>query len=212
MFSPLFLLLDLGGECCLCPTPLGSQDCSDLQTGIEEAYYTCPKNVIGIGYLPDSGGCTLEAEINIFALENPNAPAAPPSEYLLQPINFLKLEDETGAYHEFDDTSADGNVTLTHTFKFKVVSSTPLEEAALKQMLGREIAIVIKYKSGRWRFINHNGGMIATQKTGNSNQSFTEVTITGKVNSAPLYLSYSDNQAWADANLIPVGLGGLINA
>ena len=42
-------ILNLGGECCLCPIPLGSQDCADLQTGIAEAYYTCPKNVISIG-------------------------------------------------------------------------------------------------------------------------------------------------------------------
>ena len=202
-------ILNLGGECCLCPMPLGSQDCSNLLTGIAEAYYTCPKNITVISYLLDAFNCCAESEISAFELLTPIG--APP-ENLLQPINFLKLDDDSGAVHEFDDTSKDGNVLLSHTFKFKVVSSNPAEECALNKMLGRQVAVVIKYKSGLWRFINHTGGMIASQKTGNSNQSFTEVTISGKVNSAPLLISFTDGGAWADANLIPASLGGLINA
>lgn len=202
-------ILNIGGECCLCPIPLGSQDCNNLQTGIAEAYYTCPKNISSVGYLPDASGCCAEAEINVFTLIT--SIGAPP-ENLLQPIKFLKLEDDSGAVHEFDNQSADGNVTLNHTFKFKVVSGTPDEECALNRMLGREVALVIKYKNGQWRFINHTGGMIATQQTGNSNQSFTEVTISGKVNTPPLLISYSDAGVWAAANLIPASLGGLINA
>jgi len=203
-------ILNIGGECCLCPIPLGSQDCATLLTGIAEAYYTCPKNVTSIGYLPDANGCCAEAEINIFTLTT-GVPINP-VQNLLQPIKFLKLEDDSGAVHEFDDNSKDGNVSLMHTFKFKVVTSTPDEECALNRMLGREVALVIKYKNGKWRFINQNGGMVASQKTGNSNQSFTEVTISGKVNTAPLFISYSDAGVWAAANLIPASLGGLINA
>lgn len=204
-------VLNLGGECCLCPIPLGSQDCAELKTGIAEAYYTCPKNIASIGYLADPNSCNDEAEIATFTLQNPNSPAAPPDEYLLQPINFLKLDDDSGAVHEWDDNSTDGNVTLNHTFTFKVAVTTPTEEAALNQMLGREVCLVIKYKSGRWRFINHTGGMICSGKTGNSNQSWVDVTISGRVNDAPLYISYTDSGAWADLNLIPKGLGGLLN-
>jgi hypothetical protein len=204
-------ILNFGGECCICPTPLGSVDCNDLQTGIAEAYYTCPSNLQAIGFLPDANGCCDEAEINIFALQNPNAPAAAPDEYLLQPINFVQNDDDTGAVHSFDDQSEGGNVTLNHTFVFQVVSSTPTEECALNKMLGKQVCILIKYKTGRWRLINHSGGMTTSGKTGNSNQTYTEVTISGRVNDAPLYVSYSDNGAWADTALIPVALGGLLN-
>lgn len=199
-------VLNIGGQCCLCPIPLGSVDCAELQTGIAEVYYTCPKNIDALSYIADANNCCPEAEITSFGL------SGTATENLLQPINFLKLEDDSGAVHEFDDLSEGGNVTLNHTFKFKVVTTTPTEEAALNKMLGREVCLVIKYKSGKWRFINHTGGMIARQKTGNSNQSFTEVTVSGRVKDAPLYISYTDSGAWAAANLVPVALGGLINA
>lgn len=202
-------ILVLGGECCLCPTPLGSYDCSDMQIGIAEAYYTCPKNILTLAYAADSKSCSSKSEITAFTLTT-TSPTNPP-ENLLQPINFLKLEDDTGAMWEYSETSASGNVSLTHTFKFKVVASSPTEKAALFKMLGREVAILIKLKNGKWVFINQSGGMIATENAGNSNQSFTEVTITGNVNYRPLDVSYSDAGAWALTNLVPVGLGGLLN-
>jgi hypothetical protein len=75
--------------------------------------------------------------------------------------------------------------------------------------------VIIKYKTGRWRAINYTGGMKVTLSSGNSNQSWKEITIFGRVNDLPLFISYSDNGVWADANLIPNSVdpvNGLINA
>jgi hypothetical protein len=212
MLHLLMPILILGGECCICPIPLGSVDCESLKTGIAEAYYTCSKNVINLAFAPDSNGCCDEAEITAFGL-NLTVPT-PLAEELLQPIVFVKQDDDTGAIHTFEDKSEGGNVLLEHTFTFQVAANTPDQECALNRMLGREVAILVKYKTGRWRFINYTGGMKVTLNSGNSNQSWKEVTVFGRVNDLPLYVSYTDAGVWADANLVPISVTptGLINA
>lgn len=203
-------ILNIGGDCCICPVPLGSQSCEDFQTGIAEAYYTCTKNLEAIAFAADSESCSEEAEITAFGLVN-----FPTANALLQPINFVKKDDDSGAVWSFEDKSEDGNTVLEHTFVFQVVANTPAEQQAIRSMLGREIAIVIRTKSGNWYLINWSGGMKGTSNTGNTNQSWKEVTIFGRVNDLPLLISYTDAGAWADANLIPNSvdpLNGLINA
>lgn len=206
-------ILNLGGECCICPRPLGSADCESLKTGISEAYYTCPKNILNIAYAADDETCCDNAEILSFDLDLTTP--TPNLEELLQPIIFVKQDDDTGAVHTFEDKSEGGNVILEHTFTFQVVANDPDQECAIQKMIGREVAVLVKYKTGRWRFINYTGGMKVTLSSGNSNQSWKEVTIFGRVNDYPLFVSYTDGGAWADVHLVPYSIdpvNGLINA
>lgn len=206
-------ILVLGGECCICPIPLGSQDCESLKTGIAEAYFTCSKNIVALAFAADDAACCPEAEITAFSLDFA-VPATPAPEELFQPIIFVKQDDDTGAVHSFEDKSEGGNTILEHTFTFQVVANDPNQECAILKMIGREICILVRYKTGRWRLINYTGGMKVTLSAGNSNQSWKEVTVFGRVNDLPLFVSFTDNGAFADIALVPFSVlaTGLIHA
>jgi hypothetical protein len=190
---------------CVCPNPLGSQDC-DNKTGIAQLYYTPSSNISSIVFA--SIACCEEGEIASFTLG-----AAKP-DGLLQPINFVKQDDDSGAVFSWEETVVDGNTAYNYTLTFQTNSNNPSEECTIRSLLNREIAFIFKGKDGKWKFVNWSGGARVTGNIGNTNQSYKEVTLSGRANDAALFVSYTDNNLWADANLIPESLNpiGLINA
>ena len=193
---------------CVCAQPLGAEICS-AQTGIAELYFTPYKNITTIVFEPSVDNCCLEAEIASFGLDAPG-PAG-----LLQPINFVKQDDDSGALLTTDDTSDGGNKVRNYSFLFQSNSKNPTEECILDSMVGQEVAFLIKQKDGHWKFINWSGGLRVTGVSSNSNQGYIVVTLSGRANDRALYVSYTDLEAWADIALVPVSvdpINGLINA
>ncbi len=193
---------------CICPIPLGSDSCA-TQTGISELYYTPFKNIEGVVFDATTSTCCAEGEIASFALTE----AAPDG--LLQPINFVQQDDDTGALytesHEYDA----GNKIINDTFAFQVNASNPNEQCTLRSLIGQQVAFLFKGKDGFWKFVNWAGGMKIATVQGNSNQSYYVVTLTGRANKPALYVSYTDAGVWASTALVPVSilpLTGLINA
>jgi hypothetical protein len=190
---------------CVCPIPLGSDACNN-KTGIAQIYYTPYTNITSIAFA--AGGCCEEGEIASFALI-----AAKP-DGLLQPINFVKQDDDSGAVFLWEETSVEGNVSLNYTLNVQAITNTPAEECTIRSMLNREIAFIFKGKDGNWKFLNWSGGAKVTGNVGDTNTSYKTITLTGRVNDAALFVSHTDSNAWADANLIPESINpiGLINA
>lgn len=194
---------------CICPIPLGASECK-TQTGIAEAYYTPYQNITGVAFAASASACCTEGEITAFGL----VVSALPSD-LLQPINFVQQDDDTGAVFTNSETYETGNTSINDTFVFQTNSKTPNEECTLRSFLGQQVAFLIKGKNGRWKFINWAGGMKVASVEGNSNQAYYVVTLSGRANKPALFVSYTDNGAWAAINLVPVSIdpiNGLINA
>lgn len=193
---------------CSCPVPLGGQEC-ETTTGIAELYWTPYENLDAIAFAASANTCCPEGEITSFGVDA----AAPDG--LLQPINFVKQDDDSGAVFSFEDSFEGGNKVRNRTLLFQVNSDNPDEECAIDSLIGREIAFIFKLKNGKWKALNWSGGARVTSNTGDSNTSYKTVTLTGRVNDRDLYISFTDGGAWADANLIPNSvdpLNGLINA
>jgi len=133
---------------CVCPTPLGAQECR-TQTGIAEAYYTPYQNITGVAFAASSSTCCAEGEITAFGLiEEADAWG------LLQPINFVQQDDDTGAVFTESSTYDAGNTVIADGFVFQVNSKNPNEECTLRSLIGQQIAIIIKGKNGKWKFVN----------------------------------------------------------
>jgi hypothetical protein len=193
---------------CICPIPLGSESCT-TQTGISELYYTPFKNIEGVVFDATASTCCTEGEIASFAL------VATAPDGLLQPINFVQQDDDTGALytesHEYDT----GNNIINDTFVFQVNAGNPNEQCTLRSLVGQQVAFLYKGKDGFWKFVNWAGGMKVATVQGNSNQSYYVVTLTGRANKPALYVSYTDAGVWASTHLVPVSvvpLTGMINA
>lgn len=191
---------------CVSAAPLGADVCK-TQTGIADAYYTPYQNITTIAFAatPD---CP-EAEIASFGL------IAGAPEGLLQPINFVKQEDDTGALFTFEDLVDGGNVSRNYSFVAQTNSSNPSEECTLDSMLNQEVAFLYLGKDGNWKFVNWSGGLKVTSVAGDSNTSYRTITLSGRANDRALYVSFTDNKTWADINLVPISIdpiNGLINA
>jgi hypothetical protein len=87
---------------CVCTQPLGGEDC-DNKTGVAQLYYTPYTNISGIAFA--SVACCEEGEIASFTL------VAPKPDGLLQPIKFVKQDDDTGAVFSWEETVVDGNTS-----------------------------------------------------------------------------------------------------
>ena len=193
---------------CVCAQHLGSDICN-TQTGIAEVYFTPYQNITSLVFEPSTDDCCIKAEIAGFGLDN----AAPAG--LLQPINFVKQDDDSGAIFTTNDTADAGNKVRNYSFVFQTNSKNPTEECILDSMVNQEVAFLILQKDGNWKFINWSGGLRVTDVATNSNQSYFSVTLSGRANDRALYVSYTDAKAWADINLVPFSvdpINGLINA
>lgn len=193
---------------CVCPIPLGATACK-TQTGISELYYTPYQNIISIVYQVSASLCCTNSEISSFALDA----AAPDG--LLQPINFVQQDDDTGALFSAEDNYDAGNTVRNYTFSFQTNSNNPNEECTLDSMVGQQVAFLYKGKDSRWRFINWSGGLKVASVTWNSNQAYKILTLNGRAKDRALFVSYTDAGVWATANLVPISIdpvNGLINA
>lgn len=193
---------------CVCQVPLGAQEC-DTTTGIAELYYTPYKNINAIAFVATANTCCEKGEIASFGV----AGAAP--EGLLQPIDFVKQDDDSGAVFSYETTYEGGNKVRNYTLLFQTNSNNPDEECAIDSLIGREIAFVFKLKSGAWKAVNWSGGAKVQSNAGDTNTSYKTVTLSGRANDRDLYISYTDSGAWADVHLVPNSvdpINGLINA
>lgn len=191
---------------CVCAAPLGANECK-TQTGISEVYFTPYQNITTIAFV--AADCCPEGEIGSFAL------IASAPEGLLQPITFVKQDDDTGALFTFDDAVDGGNVVRNYSFAAQTNSSNPEEECTLDSMINQEVAFLYLGKDGKWKFVNWSGGLKVTSVAGDSNTSYRTITLSGRANDRALYVSFTDSKTWADINLVPVSvdpINGLINA
>lgn len=204
--NPIILMASLIN--CVCPVPLGKNDCENV-TGIAELYYTHYTNFDAMTFAATANTCCAKGEITGFAL---NA-AAPDG--LLQPINFVIQDDDSGAVFSWEEKVDGGNKVYEYTVVFQVNSNNPDEECAIASMINQEVAFVMKLKNGLWKAVNWSGGARVTLNAGDTNTSFKTVTMTGRVNDRGLYVSYTDGGTWANTNLVPNSvdpINGLINA
>jgi len=193
---------------CVCQVPLGAQEC-DTTTGIAELYYTPYKNINAIAFVATANTCCAEGEIASFGV----AGASP--EGLLQPIDFVKQDDDSGAVFSYETTNEGGNKVRNYTLLFQTNSNNPDEECAIDSLIGREIAFIFKLKNGSWKAVNWSGGAKVQSNAGDSNTSYKTVTLSGRANDRDLYISFTDSGAWANIHLVPFSVdpvNGLINS
>lgn len=191
---------------CVCTRPLGANECK-TQTGIADVYYTPYQNITTIAFV--ASACCPESEIASFGMVDATVDG------LLQPITFVKQDDDTGALFEGEDVVDSGNVTRSYSFVAQTNSSNPEEECTLDSMLNQEVAFLYLGKDGKWKFINWSGGLKVTSIAFSTNLSYKTITLSGRANDRALYVSFTDAKAWADINLVPVSvdpINGLINA
>lgn len=201
---------------CICAIPLGTDPC-ETTTGIAELYYCHYKQIKDIIFAPTtltpgSPACCLEGEFASFALDV-TVPTALPEE-LLQPLEFVQQDDDSGALVEWTWSDEGGNKVRNYTATIQAITNTPDQECAIDKAIGKQLCLVFKGKDGFWRILNWDGGAKLLSSAGNTNQSYTVLVLSGRVNSRMLYVSYTDSNAWSDANLVPVSVNpsGLINA
>lgn len=203
------MVLALAGKCCICPAPWGAVNCEDELTGIEEVYYTCAANIVNIAYSADTNNCDSNAKIDSFGLQL--STPTPNAAELLQPVNFVQQDDDTGAELTAEYASQGGNKTYTPNFVLQVVGNNVDQEASIFSVIGRQVAFIIKYKNKRWRALNQKGGAKVTLVSEGSNLAYYTITLTGRLNERPLEI----DATWAATALIPNSVdpvNGLINA
>ncbi len=196
---------------CVCAVPWGQLACDNI-IGIAELYWCHYKQIIDIVYAATANGCCDKGEILSFGMDI-SAPILP--EELLQPVEFVKQDDNTGANVEWTWSDEGGNKSANYTATIQVPGSNPDQDCSIYGAVGQEICLVFKGKDGYWRILNYDGGAKLQSSDGSINQSYSVVVLTGRVNSRQLFVSYTDGNAWADTALIPNSLdpsAGLINA
>ena len=122
----------------------------------------------------------------------------------MQPITFVNQDDDTGAVFTSNSVSDAGNKQRNRTFAFQIEANTADEECAIDSMVGKEIAVCIKYKDGRTRLINWSGGMKVISADKDSNTSYWTVVLSGRANDRDLLV----DSTWADANIVPNSIDG----
>lgn len=196
---------------CVCAIPWGQLIC-DTVIGTEKAYWCHYKQFTAITYAATTSGCCEEGEIASFGMDV-STPALP--EELLQPLNFVKQDDDSGFLIEFTWSGEGGNKVADYTATIQVPASNPDQDCSMYGAVNQEIAIVHKGKDGYWRVLNHKGGAKLQSVAGNSNQGYYVMILTGRVSARQLFASYTDNNTWANTALVPYSLdpvNGLINA
>lgn len=195
---------------CVCAIPWGQLACENI-IGISELYWCHYKQIIDIAYASAADGCCEKGEITSFNMDL-SSPILP--EELLQPVEFVNQDDNSGAVVEWEFSDEAGNKTATYTATIQVPGANPDQDCSIYGAVGQEICLVYKGKDGKWRILNYDGGAKLQSVTGSTNQSYSVLVLTGKVNSRQLFVSYSDNNAFADTALIPNSIdpsSGLIN-
>ena len=213
--------------CCICPTVLGSEIC-EIVKGIEEVYYSCSSNINGVIYnpildkedelpVPDDADeylqivCSGGEEISEFSVVDNLLGNG------FYKINFVNTSDDgevDGAVLTHDNTfTGEAGVKYNYVLTLKMNLDDPNHNYFTHNMLGREALVLLKYRTeiySRWVALNHEGGMKFRQITGSSNLTYDTVTFSGNPYGVPVPISYNDDGAWADANLIPVEFGGYL--
>lgn len=195
---------------CVCAIPWGQLVC-DATTGIAELYWCHYNQIKNIIFAPTASGCCEEGEIASFGLDV-STPVLP--EELLQPIKFVKQDDDSGAVVEFTTSNEGGNKVRNYTATIQVVANTPDEQCSIDLAVGKEICLVFKGKDGIWRILNWSGGAELQSAAGSTSLSYVTIVLSGRVNDRQLMVSYTDNKAWADTALIPFSVdpvNGLLN-
>jgi len=196
---------------CVCAIPWGQLACNAV-IGIEKMYWCHYKQLTAIVYAATANGCCEEGEIASFGMDV-STPILP--EELLQPLEFVQQDDDSGALVEYVHSDEGGNKSSNYTATIQVPKGDPNQECSIYSAIGQEICLIYKGKDGFWRILNHKGGAKLLTSSGNSNQSYDVLVITGRVAARQLFLSYTDANAWADDALTPYSLDpttGLINA
>lgn len=189
---------------CCCPGILGGE-CEDLTIGVAEAYWTCAANLDLINYIADADACDDRSEIADFSLKE-QTPGSPLPEELLQPLLFYKEDDFSGLQSILTSNLEGGASNANVATTIKVVANSPKQESILRKNKGREIALVVRLRNGRWKVIGQTGGLRLSEYIIDSSLFYVQMTISGQPSEEPRFLSFTDNGAWADANIIPGGL------
>lgn len=189
-------------DLCWCPRYLGGTDCK-TQVGIAEMYVVSPAQVEAFTYTSVADDCCPEGEIATIVLDT-DTPALPVQ--LFQQIDFVKQTDNSGAVFTRNTVYDTGNENQNRTLTFQVNIGDSASDCVAHSMIGRELMFVIKLKNGKWKAINQEGGMVVTALDDNSNQSYTELALTGVPNVIDKYI----DTTWANDNMKPFALGGLV--
>lgn len=195
---------------CLSAIPWGLISC-EATTGIAELYYCHYEQIKNIVFAATPSASCDQGEIASFALDT-SVVVLP--EELLQPINFVKQEDDTGALVEWTTTDEGGNKVRNYTATIQVVANTPDEQCSIDMAVGKEICLVFKGKDGYWRILNWSGGAKLQSAAGSTNLSYVTIILSGRVNSRQLFISYADSNTWANTALVPYSVdpvNGLLN-
>lgn len=193
--------------CCAVPDHLGQSgsNCDSITVGVEATYYTCYKNLSTVVYQDNTPKTDPKAYIDSFTLNGSTA------DHLLKEISFMKLDDDSGVVGTQTVALEDGNKKNNLSVVFKAIVETIDQQSTLDSLINEEICLVFKMKNGKYKAWGFAGGLKGQQYSGNTNQSWTEITFSGAANERVKFI----DDVFAALAMVPASIdptNGLIDA